>query len=244
MTANDDDAFGAAIAKLERLAALTDDDRRAIRELPFEVRRAGAGEHLTREGDRATHCCFLLGGYLCRHKTTGEGGRQLVSFHAPGDIVDLQHLLLSIADHSIQAITAVTYAAVPTAALRQVAQARPNLADALWRDTLIDASVFREWVLNVGRRDARARVAHMLCEFAVRREAAGLGAATAAPLPLSHADIADATGLTGVHVARELALLAAAGLLARETRPVLITDWPGLLRAAEFDAGYLHASVA
>lgn len=244
MNANDDDTFGAVIRKLERLATLSDEDRQAIGTLPFETRHAGAGTYLVREGERATSCCLLLTGYVCRHKTTSRGDRQIVSFHVPGDIVDLQHLLLSDADHSVQAITEVTYAAVPTAALKAVVQQRPALAEALWRDTLIDASIFREWVLNVGRREAKARVAHMLCEFATRREAAGLGSPTAFELPMTPDDIADATGLTPIHVNRMLAQLTGEGLITRERRTVEIVDWAGMQAAADFDARYLHAAAA
>lgn len=239
-----DNGFGAMTRKLERLATLSEQDRSALRELPFTDGRAAAGQHLLREGDEPTTCCVLLSGYACRYKKNSAGGRQIVSFHMAGDIVDLQHLLLSRADHSIQAITELTFAATPAAELKKVAQANRVIADACWRDTLIDASVFREWVLNVGRRDAKQRVAHMLCEFATRREAAGLGNPTSFELPMTQDDIADATGLTKVHVNRMLALLAAEGLIARDKRQVEIADWERMREAADFDAAYLHAQAA
>lgn len=244
MNANDDDAFGAFIRKLERMAPLEEPDRQAIRSLPFETANAGAGSFLAREGDTAEQCCVILTGYVCWSKTTSEGARQIVSFHVPGDIVDLQHLLLSRADHNIQTITDVTYATVPSGAVKRLAQDRPLIGEALWRDSLIDASVFREWVLNVGRRDAKSRVAHMLCEFAVRRENAGLGSPTAFELPMTQEHIADATGLTVVNVNRMLASLAADGLMTRDQRQVEIMDWPGMQRVADFDPAYLHLAAA
>lgn len=242
MTANDNDAFNAVIRKLGRLATIDDADRQAIRALPLTIKSAGAHQYLVREGEQADTCCLLLSGYACRHKLTSAGGRQIVSFHMAGDILDVQHLLLSRADHNVQTITDVTFATVPSADLRQLVQRHPAIAEALWHDSLIDASVFREWVLNVGRRDAKTRVAHMLCEFAARRQAAGLGEPERFELPMTQEQIADATGLTSVHVNRMLAMLAAEGLIARDRREIQIADWPRMRRAADFDASYLHAA--
>jgi CRP-like cAMP-binding protein len=163
--------------KLGLLAELDDLDRQAINSLPSTIQTVRNGHYLVRQGSQPTDCCLLLTGYACRNKVTVNGSRQIVSFHIAGDILDLQHLHLGIADHHVQAISEAEVAWIPKAKLRSMARQRPMLAEALWRDTLIDASIFREWVLNVGRRDARARVAHMLCEFAVRCEAAGLGRA-------------------------------------------------------------------
>lgn len=240
MTANDNDAFTRVIHKLERLAPLEQADRDAIRALPFRIKTAPPNHYLVKEGAAATDCCVLLTGYVCRHKTTSSGDRQIVSFHMPGDILDLQHLLLSRADHNLETITEATFALVPAEDLRRVAQQRPLLAEALWRDTLIDASIFREWVLNVGRRDAKSRIAHMLCEFAARREKAGLGPPERFNLPMTQEQIADATGLTSVHVNRMLFELAADGVIVRDKRQVEITDWSRMCRVADFNAAYLH----
>jgi CRP-like cAMP-binding protein len=242
MSANDNDAFAQLIRKLDRLAPLAQADRDAIRSLPFKVKSAPAEHLLVREGDVATECCVLLDGYACRYKVTSTGGRQIVSFHIPGDILDLQHMLLSRADHSVQTITQASVAWVPVADLRRLAQERPTVSDALWRDTLVDASIFREWVLNVGRRDAKSRVAHMLCEFAARRETAGLGSPERFELPMTQEQIADATGLTSVHVNRMLHELARDGVIVRNKREVEITDWEQMRQAADFDPVYLHAA--
>ena len=242
MAVNDDDPFGKLVAKLRRLAELDAEDRRAIAALPFRVSKLPSGHYLVREGDSVKNCCVLLDGYACRHKTTSAGGRQIVSFHLAGDLLDLQHLLLPRADHNVETITPATIATVPAAALLRLGQERPVIGEALWRDTLIDASIFREWVLNVGRRDAKARIAHMLCEFAVRREAAGLGGPERFELPMTQAEIADATGLTSIHVNRMLQALAEEGVIARARRLIEIADWDRLRRAADFHADYLHAA--
>ncbi len=242
MTANDDGAFGSMIRKLERLGRLDDEDRRALAALPFTVKAASAHHYLVREGSTAFDCCILLKGYACRHKATSDGGRQIVSFHLPGDILDLQHLLLARADHNVQTITAATVAWVPCASLKAIATERPAIAEVLWRDTLIDASIFREWVLNIGRRDAKARIAHMLCEFAARRDAAGLGAPERFELPMTQEQIADATGLTPVHVNRMLRALTQDGVISRRGRQFEIVDWDRMRRVADFDQAYLHAA--
>jgi len=240
MTENDNQPFAQVIRKLDRLASLQQADREALRSLPFRLQTAPQNHYLVREGDVVTDCCVLLEGYVCRHKTTFKGDRQIVSFHMPGDILDLQNLLLSSSDHNLQTITKATFARVPAAELRRIAQERPAVNEALWRDTLIDASIFREWVLNVGRRDAKSRIAHMLCEFASRREQAGLGSPERFELPMTQDQIADATGLTPVHVNRMLHELDNDGVIVRNRREVQITDWARMCRIGDFDAGYLH----
>jgi CRP-like cAMP-binding protein len=242
MGAEQRDELGRFVGKLERQIALTPSDRSLLATLPFTVREVGSAQYLVREGAPTSECCILVTGYACRHKLAANGGRQIVSFHLPGDILDLQHLLLAVADHNVQTITPATIAWVPKAALQRLAHASPRIGDALWRDTLIDASVFREWVLNVGRRDARSRTAHLLCEFAARREAAGLGSPEEFELPMTQEQIADATGLTAVHVNRMLRALEEAGAIARERRRIRIADWDRMRRLADFDPVYLHAA--
>jgi CRP-like cAMP-binding protein len=236
------DVLAPLTRKLARLADLDSRDAVALGSLVHKVESARAGQYLVREGGAATTCCLLIEGYACRHKLAANGARQIVSFHLPGDLLDLQHLLLSVADHNVQMVTAGRVAWIAHAELRRLARERPRIGDALWRDTLIDASIFREWVLNVGRRDAKSRIAHMLCEFSARREAAGLGSAESFDLPMTQEEIADATGLTGVHVNRMLRALEEAGVIERTRRRVRIVDWAGMREIADFDPAYLHAA--
>lgn len=238
------DIVAAVSRKLSLLSPLDPDDRAAIERLPFTVESVPQHRYLVREGEEATRCCLLVEGYACRHKTTSRGGRQIVSFHMRGDLLDLQQLLLPIADHSIQTITAATVAWVPADALRRLARERPALGDAMWRDTLIDASIFREWVLNVGRRDARSRLSHMLCEFAARGQAVGLGSPEGFELPMTQEDIGDATGLTSVHINRTLRALREEGVIEQDGRHLTVRNWPRLRQIAGFDAAYLHGAAA
>lgn len=240
MTATDEGMLRGVIANLDRLHSLGLPDRTAFASIPFRTTRHPAGQYLVREGDRPEACCMLLDGYACRHKTTSAGERQIVSFHIPGDLLDVQHLELECADHNVQTIDAATVAWVTKQDMQRLLDERPMIRKAVWRAALVEASVFREWVLNVGRRDAVARIAHMLCEFVARHEAAGLGSPDRFELPMTQEQIADATGLTPVHVNRMLQTLGTRGVIARDKRDVRIIDWVGLRRLADFDPAYLH----
>ncbi|RSV35786.1 Crp/Fnr family transcriptional regulator [Sphingomonas sp. ABOLE] len=228
------------IAKVQRLADIRPEDVAAIRALPHRVASARANTYIVREGQRPQECCLLIDGYAARSKLSADGGRQIVSFHVAGDMLDLQHLFLERADHSVHAVTDVELVWMPMAALRDLIARQPAIGTAFWRDALIDASIFREWVLNVGRRDARTRIAHMLCEFVVRSEAAGLGAAENTRLPFTQEQIGDATGLTSVHVNRMLRQLSDEGLIERSSGMLRVRDWDRFRKVATFDAAYLH----
>lgn len=240
MSQDNDDPFRPLIAKLEALSEIDERDREAVRSLPFIGLFATSGEYLVRERQRETSCCVLLEGIACRHKATARGDRQIVSFHVRGDLLDAQSLLFSKSDHNIQTITQASYLVVPSEDLKRVVDARPNLAEALWRDTFIDGSIFREWVLNVGRRDGRSRIAHMLCEFVERCSHAGLGAPHEIAIPMTRADIGDATGLTHVHVNRLIGQLVAEALITVDRDGLRIVDWDRMRDTSAFDPAYLH----
>lgn len=232
----------ALVQKLRRLAPLAADDEQALLSLTWRQSSVDAHQYLVREGSEPKECCLLVDGFACRSKLAADGGRQIVSFHIAGDMLDVQHLHLERADHDVQAVTKATVAWVPIAELRSLIAGRPPIAQAFWRDALIDAAIFREWVVNVGRRDAKTRIAHMLCEFVARCEAAGLGGAEGTAIPFTQVEIADATGLTPVHVNRMLKELAGEGVVGRVGQQLQVQDWAGLQRAATFDRAYLHAA--
>ena len=235
-------ALTTIIDKLQSLGTLDQSDRDAISSLVFTVSTAPANHDLVKQGAAATNLQVLLDGYACRYKITAGGARQIVSFHIPGDILDAQQLLLGCADHFVQTITSATIGVVPLVEFRRILKLRPNVVEALWRDTLIDASIYREWVLNVGKRDVTSRIAHMLCEFAFRRENAGLGPPERCELPMTQHQIADATGLSAVHVNRVLHELGRNGLIAPDKPEVEIVDWSQLCRIGDFDPSYLHGA--
>ena len=216
-------------------------DEKAILDLPHRTKRIERNAYIARERDKTTHSCLLISGFAIRHKIVANGARQIVAIHMKGDMVDLQNSFLGIADHSVQTLTEADIALIPREAVKQLAFERPRVGMAMWFDTLVDASVFREWIANVGRRDAHTRIAHLLCEFALRLKVAGLGEATDYELPMTQEHIADCTGLTPVHVNRMLKLLEAENLITRRTsRSVTIGDWNRLANAGDFESAYLH----
>jgi len=227
-------------AKLANWQPLPAEDREALLALPFRTISFRPQEYIVREGDRPQHSCLILSGFAFRHKTAGNGGRQIFSIHMAGDLADLHNSLLGEADHSLQALNHVQVAFIPVEAIQHIAFSRPAVGKAMWRETLVDASIFREWTLNVGRRNARTRAAHLLCEFALRLETAGLGERTHYQLPMTQEQLADALGLTSVHINRTLMGLAGDGLISRAHRSVRIEDWAGLAEAGDFDSAYLH----
>ena len=232
--------FDKLVRRLERRSPLGEEDRLALQSLPHNVKRFAAGAHIVRDGDPAEYCSLLLSGFAYRYKITGEGGRQIISFHVAGEFVDLQNSLLGVADHSVQMLTDAEVALIPANAVQELALTRPAVAKSLWIDTLIDASIFREWVVNVGRRDSRARVAHLLCEFSLRLEAAGLASNHRYELPMTQEQLADAVGLTSVHVNRVLKQLGEEGLISRDRRSITIEDWARMRGVGDFNERYLH----
>lgn len=231
------------VRKLAYWSDLDAADQEALLTLPHRVKTMERNGYIVREGEKTTHSCVLLSGFAIRHKIVAGGARQIVAVHMKGDVVDLQNSFLGIADHSVQVLTAAEVAFIPREAVKQLAFKRPSVGMAMWFDTLVDASVFREWIANVGRRDARARIAHLLCEFALRLKVAGLGKATDYELPMTQEQIADCVGLTPVHVNRTLKTLEAEKLITRRnTRTVTIGDWKKLADAGDFESTYLHLS--
>lgn len=228
------------LRKLEGRARLDDSDVQAILTLDYHQQTLEPSAYIVREGEPPSRSCLLLSGFAYRHKTTAGGGRQIISVQIPGDFVDLEGALLNVADHNLQALTRCEVAFIPRNAMRKLILNNPSVAAAMWVDTLIDASIYREWVLNVGRRDARSRIAHLLCEFMRRLEVAGLAEQYRCELPMTQEQLGDATGLTPVHVNRVLKSLEQEGLIKRERRVIQIPDWERLRHAGGFSDLYLH----
>ena len=229
------------LCKLAYWADFDAADKEAILALPYRFKTIKRHGFIAREREKTTHSCVLVSGFASRHKIVVDGARQIVAIHMKGDIVDLQNSFLGVADHSVQVLTEATVAFIPRESIKRLAVERPSVGMAMWFDTLVDASVFREWIANVGRRDAHTRIAHLLCEFSLRLKVAGLGEATDYELPMTQEDIADCTGLTPVHVNRMLKALEAEKLISRRSsRSVTIGDWNKLAAAGDFDSTYLH----
>jgi CRP-like cAMP-binding protein len=228
------------IRKLRSISPLSDEEKRCLLTLPLVTRSVGPDQDIVREGDRPTDCCLVLEGFACRYKLTAEGRRQIFSFHLPGDIPDLQSLHLEVMDHSLATLTTSKLAFIPHDRVTDMMRRCPRVGDVLWRDTLIDAAVFREWMMGIGRRSACTRIAHVLCEVLVRMKAVGLANGSECDLPVTQTELGDALGLSTVHVNRSLQELRAAGLIALRGGLLTVLNWRGLREAGEFDAAYLH----
>jgi CRP-like cAMP-binding protein len=230
--------------KLEKRSQFSPEDRAAFLALPASVKRLDVGGYIAREGDIVRSCCVLLTGFAFHHKIVSEGARQIVAFQIPGDFVDLHNSFLGIADHNVQMLSVGEVALIPAQAVQDIAYSNPAIGRAMLLDALVDGSIFREWVANVGRRDARARVAHLLCEIAVRLQAAGKGEPRSYHLPMTQEQLADATGLTSIHVNRMIRSLRSDGFISTDKRQVTIKNWEGLVRAGDFNTAYLHPDLA
>jgi CRP-like cAMP-binding protein len=228
------------ITKLESIATLTGEERYAIESLPVRVQILRPRQDIVREGDTPSQCCLILEGWTFRYKILGEGKRQIFSFHMAGDIPDLQSLHIPVMDHSLGTMTPATVAFIPHHAMRDLTARFPNVAAVLWRDTLVDAGIFREWMMSMGRRSAYGHLAHLFCELYLKQEAVGLASDHRCALPLSQIELADALGISNVHINRVLQEMRGKGLVTLSGNTLVIHVWEDLIRAAEFDETYLH----
>lgn len=228
------------IRKLAYLHPLSDLERELLDKACSRIVRVGPDQDLINEGDRPTECNLLLEGMTCRYKILSEGKRQIFSFHVPGDIYDAQSFVMEVMDHSVATLTPCTIAVIPHTTMVTITEEHPRLARAVWKDTLVDASIFREWMASIGRRSAYQRLAHLMCEIHARLDAVGLATGGRIDWPITQSEIGDALGLSLVHVNRTLQELRGAGLITLKESKLVILDLPGLKTAGDFDPQYLH----
>lgn len=227
--------------RLEAYTKLSEHDRASIERLARKgSREIGARRDLVREGDAPKSVFLIMEGWACRYKQLPDGRRQIVSLFLPGDICDLNIYILKEMDHSIGAITPLKVAEIGRDEFEQLMQGHPRITQALFWDQLVTVSVQREWTLNLGQRTAYERIAHLFMELFLRLEAVGLTQGNSCDLPLTQVDIADASGLTAVHVNRMLQELRKEGLIELQGRRLTILDAQGLKAAALFNSNYLH----
>jgi CRP-like cAMP-binding protein len=232
--------YNPMIRKLESVLTLTDDERQALENLPMQVSVIKNDQDLVREGDRPSRSCLILSGFTATYKVTKEGKRQIVNFGVAGDIPDLQSLHLKTLDVSIGTLATCRMGFIQHEDLHDLCTRYPRITAAFWRETLIEGAIFREWVTNIGRREAYNRMAHILCEVLVRLRAVGLVEGHACNLPITQGEFADAMGITTVHVNRVLQQMRADGLIELNGDRLNIPDWEKLKQVGEFDPTYLH----
>jgi CRP-like cAMP-binding protein len=227
------------LRNIENYGVVSDHDKEALQGAIGRIKDYAPDEDIVKDGQNITESCAVLEGFACRYKVLSDGRRQIMAFHIPGDLPDLHGFLLSM-DHSLGTLTACKIAFIPHQALREITETRPHVARALWRITLVDGAIFREWMVGLGRRTAYERIAHVLCEVLLRLKAVGLAEEYTYELPVTQAELADALGLSVVHVNRVLQQLRREGVITLKRRTLAINDWERLQAIAQFDPSYLH----
>jgi CRP-like cAMP-binding protein len=230
-----------AIRRLNALRRLSDSGAAALERAMREgMHQIGAGEDLICEGDTINSVRIILSGWLCRYKTLENGRRQIVNFVLPGESCDAYGYLLSMMDHSIATLTPVVYAELKRAQFEALVAYDRSLAEAFWCETLVNSAIQREWAISLGRRLALERVAHLLCEIHERLRPVGLIEGNSCAFPVTQIDLADATGLSVVHLNRTLQELRSSGMIMLRDRTLTITDLDAIKSTALFSPNYLH----
>ena len=227
------------LARMELRSPLDDEDRKLLTGLPFEILRVEANRDFVRINERTHHACLVADGMIGQFGQAASGDRQIASLHIPGDMVDLHSVVVPTATSALSALCASRIIRIPHENLRDLAERRPNIGRAFWRQCVVDAAVLRQSTLSIGRRDAATRLAHVVCELAIRYMLVGLGDRLTIPFPIPQHHLADHLGLTSVHVNRTLRRLREHGLLTVANRQAHIHDWTGLVAAGDFDPTYL-----
>ncbi|MEY9237024.1 CRP-like cAMP-binding protein [Bradyrhizobium japonicum] len=232
----------ALVRRLRTSSGISDDDVKEIEALPIAVRQYPADTPVVRDGERATNCCLIADGFCARSKTISSGRRQILSIHIPGEIPDLMSLFLHVMDHDLSTLAPCTLGFISLETLRKLHQRSPSVAEMFWRDTLIDAAMFREWIVNVGQRPAPARLAHVMIELRERLRVIGRLDGNSFEMPLTQEQIGEALGITGVHANRVIKQLRQEGIVELHRGRVTVLDERKFLDLADFDGRYLHQS--
>jgi CRP-like cAMP-binding protein len=236
----DEMALATFLRKLETRDALSEEERRALIACAGDFVSFPAGGDLVREGDRPTVSMLVIDGFTSRYHDSPDGGRQITAIHIPGDFVDLHSLLIKQMDHSVGALSDCRVLRFPHVRLQALTETHPHLTRLLWLMTLIDSAIHREWLVAAGR-PAPEQIAHLICELYVRLGVTGLvGPDRDFTLPLTQMQLAEALGLSVVHINRSLQQLRSEGLFTWQNQSLHILDWEGLQRRASFDETYLH----
>jgi CRP-like cAMP-binding protein len=228
------------IRRLRVNSVISDEDAAALKALPSLVKELPPDTMFVREGDRPTQCCVIMRGFAFRSKTTEDGRRQILSFHPAGDMPDLHGLLLDRIDHDLVTLSRAQVAFIEHRHINQLIETHPIIARALWRETVVDASIFREWIVRLGTREAAARMAHLVAELRSRLLAVGLAADDEFEFPITQSELAEALGISAVHVNRVIQSFRANGILDIQRSKITLKDIEQLVKIGGFDDLYLH----
>ncbi|MBV8926359.1 MAG: Crp/Fnr family transcriptional regulator [Bradyrhizobium sp.] len=231
--------------RLTSIAELSDADLELLTAMPSAIGHFAPHEQLLRRSDRPTRCCLLLQGYLC-WKDDNDG--QITSIYVPGDVPDLHTIVVPRLDARLTALGPAVVAFVPHAFFHEISSSSPSLQRALQLLGHAEASCLRNWIINLGSRDSLSRVAHLMCEIAVRLQAVGLAKDDRFASPFTQSDLALACAISPVHANRVIQDLRRRQVLRWQSRTITISDWQALSRIACFESDYLglrtHAAPA
>jgi CRP-like cAMP-binding protein len=228
------------LRKLANFTQLSEDESNAVDECSQDVREFAAREDVISQGDRTGGVKLLLDGFACRYKVLEDGRRQIVAYFVPGDLCDLRVFILKRMDHSIGAVVASKVATISPENILRLTHTYPTLTRALWWSTLVEEAIAREWLVNVGQRDALERTAHLFCELLYRFRAVGLNNGNSCTLPLTQVELAETLGLSSVHVNRTLQELRRRNLITLEGGTLTIQNLDELKELSFFNPDYLH----
>ncbi len=227
--------------KLEQFCRFSPAERQRLDELLHYPRKIYVrGQAILAEGEQVQHIHLVLKGIAARSKTLADGSRKIMALLVPGDLCDLEVFVLARMDHDLRALTETTCVVIPATVIESLLSEFSTLTRALWWSTMTDSAVLREWIVNHGSRDALQRVAHVICEILIRYRLVGLAPADCFPFPMTQDELAEATGLSTVHINRTLQHLRIEGLIELKQHRLTVLDPHGLQRLGQFDGSYLH----
>lgn len=228
------------IEKLNGYGLLTAADLGQLETTCQNRRRYPARHDLIREGDEPGPVFVMMEGWGCRYKLLPDGGRQILAFLLPGDFCDMHAGILREMDHSIATLTASEVCTITRERMEELSVKHPRIAQAFWWTQLVDEGVLRAWIVGLGRRDSQQRVAHLICELYLRMRNIGLTDDHGCKMPLTQIVLADALGLTPIHVNRVLRRLREDGVMDLHGGELILHDADRLAKIAGFDDNYLH----
>ncbi|WP_404421880.1 Crp/Fnr family transcriptional regulator [Thalassospira australica] len=227
------------VKKLKCYIDLTNKELDTFVSLPSRLVTFEAGREIVHEGQQAHKAFILLDGWVSSYKLLPDGTRQIIDFQIPGDFLGLRSLLLRTSDHSFEAVTDVSIAEVSAQNMFSVFAESPRLASAvLWAASRDEAMVV-EHLVSIGRRSAIVRTAHFLLELGARLNLIGVGTKDGYPCPLSQYLLADALGLSAIHINRVLRQLREQKLLTFQKGIVRFDNFEKLIELTDFHVGYL-----
>jgi CRP-like cAMP-binding protein len=228
------------IVHLGLIGSLSEEDKLALLSIKGEIRDLKRGEDILKDGDRPPHSVVVISGLLQRYTLGPEGQRQIHSFYLPTDTPCLEAIHIGVMDNNLGALAPSRVGIVPIPELLRVMELHPNLNALMWRETLVQASILRAWLMRNSQTQGHERMAHLFCETAIRAKAAGLAQGNTFDLPITQQDLGDALGMSLVHVNRTLMLLRATGAVEFRGGKLTVMDWEQLVEIAQFDGSYLH----